>query len=240
MIPNYFKIAWRNILKNKVFSIVNIVGLTSGLFCSLLIYLWISGEMSTDKYHKNIDQLYSVYVTSSLDGKMYGDFSTPSLLHKELKIKVPEIELVTAMSNNLYKKTFSNGEKVLKQEGKYVSEDFFSMFSFNFIEGTQTNALSAPNFIAISKEMAEIFYESANKAIGKTLIFENKKEYKISAVFETSNSNSTEKSDYYLSFNSLFAENPWMNQWKNYSPYTVIQLKEGTDTEKLENKIKTS
>jgi putative ABC transport system permease protein len=238
MIKNYFKIAWRNILKNKVFSIVNIVGLTSGLFCSLLIYLWISGEMSTDKYHKNIDQLYSVYVTSSLDGKMYGNFSTPSLLHKELKIKVPEIELVTAMSNNLYKKTFSNGEKVLKQEGKYVSEDFFSMFSFNFIEGTQTNALSAPNFIAVSKEMAEIFYESANKAIGKTLIFENKKEYKISAVFETSNSNSTEKSDYYLSFNSLFAENPWMNEWKNYSPYTIIQLKEGTDPGKLENKIK--
>ena len=238
MIRNYFKTAWRNILKNKVFSIVNMVGLTSGLFCSLLIYLWSSGEMGTDKYHKNIDQLYSVYVTSSLDGQMYGNFSTPSLLHKELKIKVPEIELVTAISNNLYNKTFSNGEKVLKKEGKYVSEDFFSMFSFDFIEGTETNALSAPNFIAISKEMAEIFYDSANNAIGKTLIFENKKEYKISAVFEISNSNSTEKSDYYLLFNSLFAENPWMSEWKNYSPYTIIQLKKGTDAKKLENKIK--
>ena len=85
MIKNYIKIALRNIMANKVLSFLNILGLTSGLFCFILIYLWISSENSINKYHANIDQLHSVYLTSS-NGRSFG-YGTSSLLYKELKIK---------------------------------------------------------------------------------------------------------------------------------------------------------
>ena len=184
MIKNYFKLAWRNIKANKVLSFLNILGLTSGLFCFLLIYLWISSENSVNKYHRNIDALYSVYLTSS-DGAEY-DYGTPSLLYKALKEKVPEIEGVTAMSNNNRSFTLSNNNKVLRQKGKYVSEDYFNMFSFNILEGNASNALSNPNAIAISNNMAELFFDDVKSAIGQTLTFENSKTLKITMVFELS------------------------------------------------------
>ncbi|MFT5167029.1 MAG: putative ABC transport system permease protein [Saprospiraceae bacterium] len=236
MIENYITIAWRNIIENKVLSFLNILGLTSGLFCFLLIYLWISSENSINKYHANIDQLSSVYLTSS-DGSAFG-YGTSSLLYKELKIKVPEIEKVTAMSNYSKKSTFSNGDKVLKQNGKFVSEDYFDMFSFNILEGNVSEALSAPNQIAISKEMAELFFGNSKSAIGQTLTYENSKELKIAMIFELGSKNSTEKSDYYLSFESLFDDNPWMYEWKNLGSYTFVQVAKGTDIDQLEQKLK--
>ncbi len=236
MIKNYIKIALRNIMANKVLSFLNILGLTSGLFCFVLIYLWISSENSINKYHANIDQLHSVYLTSS-NGRDFG-YGTSSLLYKELKIKVPEIEKVTAMSNYSRKSTFSSGSTVLKQNGKFISEDYFDMFSFNILEGDASKALDAPNQIAISKKMAELFFENSKNAIGQTLTYENSKELKISMVYESSTENSTEKSDYYLSFASLFADNPWMSEWKNLGSYTFVQLVNGTDVDKLEQKLK--
>ena len=167
MIRNYFKIAWRNIRGNRVSSILNILGLTSGLFCFLLIYLWISNEKSIDNYHANIDNLYSVYLTST-EGDVQG-YETPSLLYKELKLKIPEIKNVSVMSNYTTSNTFSFGSKVIKQQGKYISEDFFNMFSFNFIKGNSATAMSAPGHIAISTKMAELFFENPDNAIGQTL-----------------------------------------------------------------------
>jgi len=236
MIKNYITIAWRNIIASKVLSLLNILGLTSGLFCFLLIYLWISSENSINKYHANIDQLYSIYLTSS-DGPAFG-YGTSSLLYKELKIKVPEIEKVTAMSNYSRKSTFATGNKVLKQNGKFVSEDYFDMFSFNILEGNVSKALNAPNQIAISKEMAELFFGNSKSAIGQTLTYENSKELKIATVFELSSESTTEKSDYYLSFESLFNDNPWMYEWKNLGSYTYVQLTKETDVDQLEQKLK--
>ncbi|WP_034057201.1 ABC transporter permease [Lacinutrix jangbogonensis] len=236
MITNYFKLTWRNIKANKVLSFLNILGLTSGLFCFLLIYLWISSENSVNKYHENNDTLYSAYLTTS-DGAEYG-YGTPSLLYKELKEKIPEIESVTAMSNNDRNYTFSNNNKVLKQSGKYVSEDYFNMFSFNILEGNAATALSSPNTIAISKDMAELFFDTVKSAVGQSLTFENSKALKISMVFDLGSENTTEKSDFYLSFDSLLAENDWMSEWKNFGTNTFVQLTKGADVKQVEQKLK--
>ncbi|MGB5170863.1 MAG: FtsX-like permease family protein [Eudoraea sp.] len=236
MIKNYITLAWRNIIANKILFLLNILGLTSGLFCFLLIYLWISSENSMNRYHANIDQLHSIYLTSS-DGTALG-YGTSSLLYKELKTKIPEIEKVTAMTNDSRNSAFSNGHTVLKQNGKFVSEDYFKMFSFQILEGNASNALTAPNHIAISKEMAELFFGNSKGALGQTLTYENSKELEIAMVFELSSEDSTEKSDYYLPFEPLFAENEWMHEWKNLGTYTFVQLAEGTDVAQLEQKLK--
>ena len=236
MIESYFKLTWRNIKANKALSFLNILGLTSGLFCFLLIYLWISSENSINKYHDNNDDLYAVYLTTS-EGAKYG-YGTPSLLYKELKEKVPEIQGATAMSNNNRNYTFSNGQKILKQKGKFVSNDYFNMFSFKIIEGNVSNPLGTPNTIAISKNMAELFFEDAKSAIGKTLNYENTKILEVTLVFEVANINTTENSDFYLSFDSLFAESPWMSDWKNLGTNTFVQLTKGIDAKQVEQKLK--
>ncbi len=237
MIQNYFKITWRTIKANKVLSLLNVLGLTSGLFCFLLIYLWISSENSVNKYHSNIDDLYSVYVTST-EGANF-DYGTPSLLYQELKEKIPEIESVAAMSNYQRNYTFSNSNgKIIKQKGKYVSEEYFNMFSFNIVEGSASVALKNPNDIAISKHMAELFFEDTKSAIGQTLTFENSKVLKVSMVYESTSENTTETSDFYLPFDSLLVENAWMYDWKNLGAYTFVQLVKDVDEAQVSEKLK--
>src|SRR3954468_24579800 len=92
MIKNYFKIAWRNIIRNKTFSFINIMGLALGLACSLLIMLWVNDEKSVDAFHANGKYLYQVYERNFYDGKVTADYPTQGLLAEELKRVVPEIQ----------------------------------------------------------------------------------------------------------------------------------------------------
>ena len=98
MLKNYLKIAWRNLIKNKAHSLINIAGLSVGLACSLLILLWVQNELSMDQYHTNGKRLYSVYETQYVDNKVEGQYSTPGLLPEELKKQIPEIEASTGIT----------------------------------------------------------------------------------------------------------------------------------------------
>ena len=92
MIKNYLKIAWRNIVRNKAFSIINIMGLALGLACSLLIMLWVNDEKNVDAFHANGKYLYQVYERNFYDGKVTADYPTQGLLAEELKRVIPEIQ----------------------------------------------------------------------------------------------------------------------------------------------------
>ena len=187
MIKNYFKTAWRNLLRNKAFSVINISGLALGLTCSLLIVLWIQDERNVDGFHKNGNLLYQVYERNYYDGKVDASYPTQGLLAEELKKVIPEIQYASGFEYASAPGTFSTFEannKVNKMGGLYAGTDFFSMFSYPLLQGTPQTALSSPGGIAISKKMAENFFGSAEKAIGQLIRFENKDELKITAVFE--------------------------------------------------------
>src|SRR5438552_15590175 len=92
MVRNYFKTAWRNIIRNKGFSVINIMGLALGLACSLIIMLWMNDEKSVDAFHKNGMYLYQVYERNYFDGKITADYPTQGLLAEELKRVVPEVQ----------------------------------------------------------------------------------------------------------------------------------------------------
>ncbi|MEM1407625.1 MAG: permease prefix domain 2-containing transporter, partial [Bacteroidota bacterium] len=92
MLRHNLKISWRSMMKNKVFSGLNILGLALGLFCSLLIFLWIIDELVTDNYHENTGRLFSIYERSFSNGKVNGYYHTPAHLYRELKLKFPEVE----------------------------------------------------------------------------------------------------------------------------------------------------
>ena len=124
MIKNYIKIAWRNLLNNKVFSIINIFGLALGLACSLLILLWVQSELSMDASNANTDRLYTLYRRSYSDHQVRGDYNTPGLLAAQIKKDLPDdVQYATSTSWTDWK-TFQVGDKIIKQEGKFASDDF--------------------------------------------------------------------------------------------------------------------
>ena len=181
MIKNYFKTAWRNLVRNKAFSVINISGLALGLTCSLLIILWIQDERNVDGFHKNGKLLYQVYERNYYDGKVDASYPTQGLLAEELKKVIPEIQYASGFEYASAPGTFSTFEannKVNKMGGLYAGTDFFSMFSYPLVQGTAQTALNSPGGIAISKKMAENFFGGAEKAIGQLIRFENKDELK--------------------------------------------------------------
>jgi len=238
MIKNYFKIAWRNLIRNKTFSSINILGLALGMACSLLIMLWIKDERSVDAFHANGNQLYQVYERNFFDGKIEANYPTQALLAEELKRVIPEIKNASSLEWNTMN-TFEAGDKIDKMDGSFAGEDFFSMFSYPLLQGSAQSALNTLNSIAISRKMAEHFFGSPEKAIGKTFRYENHDDLQVTAVFENIPANSSQRFDFLRSWIAFKKENAdWIDNWGNTDAPTFIQLRENADPQMVESKIK--
>ncbi len=213
MIKNYIKTAWRNLVKNKAYTFINLTGLAVGLTCSLFILLWVKSELSVDAYHKNGDRLYQVYEREYYDHKIDGNYDTPALMAAELKKTLPEVEYAAAMDDGIDHRTFRVGNKILKIEGTYASADLFKMFSYPLIYGSATSALGSPLSIAISEKMAGMFFGNAAAAIGKTIRFENKKDLTVSAVYKDLPENSSNKFEFVINWQEFLLEHPGFKRW---------------------------
>ena len=238
---NYFKTAWRNMVRNRVFSIINILGLALGLACSLLIFLWIKDEYSVDAFHQNAKQLYQVYERNYFDGKADASYPTQGLLAEELKKVIPEIQYASGFeyaSAPGTQNTFEAGDKINKMSGMFAGQDFFSMFSFPLLEGKAQTALNDPSSIAISHTMANKFFGSAENAIGKTIRFENNENLLVTAVFENTPSNSSLQFDFLRSWTDFVKQNDWVHNWGNTDPQTFVQLRKDANPAKVQAEIK--
>ncbi len=241
MFKNYFKTAWRNIVRNKAFSAINISGLALGITCSLLIMLWVQDERSIDGFHANGSQLYQVYERQYYDGKVDAGYPTQGLLADELKRVIPGIQYASGLEYAAAPGTLSTFEaqtKINKMSGFFAGADFFSMFSFPLLEGKPQSALNTPEGIAISRKMAELFFGSPEKAIGQTIRYENKDELQVTAVFENIPSHSSMQFDFLRSWKAFVKENAWVNNWGNTSPATYVQLSGGADPLEVKSRIK--
>ena len=241
MLQNYFKIAWRNLIRNKAFSAINILGLALGMTCSLLIILWVQDEKNVDGFHANGKQLYQLYECNFYDGKIDASYPTQGLLAEELKRVIPEIVYASGMENASPPGAMNNfeaNEKILKMNGAFAGNDFFLMFSFPLLQGNKKDALSKVESVAISRKMAEQFFGSPEKAIGQTIRFENKDDLSVSAVYENIPANSSLQFDFLRSWTAFIKENNWTKNWGNTSPSSFVQLQKNANAKKVEAKIK--
>jgi putative ABC transport system permease protein len=238
MIKNYLKTAFRNLWKNKAFSFINIMGLALGLACSLLIMLWVADEYKVDTFHKNGSRLYSVIERQYRDGQVFAFHGGPGVLADEMKKVLPEVQYATHYSYGFNElSTFEANNKIIKENGNYAGQDFFKMFSYPLLQGNAATALQTPLDITISKKMAEDFFGSPAKAIGKTIRYQNNKDLKITAVFDNVPQNSTAQFDYILNWQSFLEHNSWAKNWTNNGPSTYLVLREGADAKAFEKKI---
>src|ERR1700683_5448896 len=128
MIKNYIRTSWRNLVRNKAFSTINMVGLALGLTASLFIFLWVQDERSKDNFHRNAPYLYDVYERVYSDGKLETAPWTPGPLANELKRTIPEILYASGFDETDQQGLFEAGEKIISKKGSYADSDFFKMF----------------------------------------------------------------------------------------------------------------
>lgn len=237
MIKSYLKTTWRNLVKNRTFSLINIFGLALGMTSSLLILLWVNDERNTDSFHVYGDRLYTIYERQYHDGQIDAGYYTPGLLADEMKIVFPEVQFATGMAWNELN-TFEANGKILKQSGNFGGKDFFKIFSYVLVEGDTANALKSSVDIAISRKMAEEFFGSAHDAIGKAIRYQNRKDLNVAAVFENAGPSSSMKFDYMLNWETFLENNGWAKEWGNNGPSTYVVLNAGADADAFRRKIK--
>jgi putative ABC transport system permease protein len=239
MFKNYFKTTLRNIMRSKTFSFINILGLGLGIACSLLIYLWVQDERNYDNFHKDSDRLYQVIVSDKDKGGAISNSneSTPGLLADALKKQVPEITdaAMVMWEGNLL---FTVGEKIGKEKGRYVGDDFFKLFNFPLLQGSQKTALASPDNIVITKKLAEKYFGSEN-VIGKIIRIDDKRDYVVSGVMADVPSNSTLTFDYVMPIQHGFEDSHWIiDGWNHFGPPTFVRLNKNASVADVNGKLK--
>jgi putative ABC transport system permease protein len=241
MFNHFFKIAWRNLVKNRQFTFLNLIGLSTGLACAILIYLWVSDELHVNRFTDKDSRIYQVMQTSA-KGNQAGE-NTPGLLAISLSKEMPEVEYAASVIPSTWFSNmglFSFSDKHLRANGGFVSKDFFNIFPCDFIDGNRNQLFASKNNISISKDLALKLFGTPNNIIGKTIEWNQdgfNDHYVITAVFEKFPSNSTIQFDAMLNYDLFLGNNPKLQQWDNNDPITYLLLKKGTHVSNLNNKL---
>jgi predicted permease len=242
MLHHYLTVALRSFARQKAFSFINVAGLALGLTGSMLILLWVQDERRVDNFHRDGHALFSVYKRTFTDQGVEGVHGTNFALALELKRTIPEVQYATSYGNPWgYPETFAVGNVAQKMSGNRADSDFFNVFSYELLEGTPESALRGPNDLAISRKMADLFFGSPGRAIGRTIRFQNKQDLLVTAVFENLPVHATHRFDY-LMRNPEFDPSTLKGEdvaafWTFSMNQTFLRLRPDADPAAVEKKI---
>jgi ABC-type antimicrobial peptide transport system permease subunit len=238
MLRHNLLIAFRNFLRYKSSFLINLTGLSSGLACTLLIYLWVNDELHVDKFHVNRDRLYQVRENVEQDGGLITRITTAGPTAEALASEMPEVEYaVTNTFDRIFHEVLSVEGKDIKAGGLYASADFFKLFSFELIQGNKDQVLSDKKSIVITESLAKRLFGTTENILGKSVDWKHKKQYQISGVLQDLSPLSSIKFDFILTFEAFKDDNTWALSWFNTAPQTFVLLKEGTDVNQFNKKI---
>ncbi|WP_422359697.1 ABC transporter permease [Reichenbachiella sp.] len=226
----------RNFKRFKSSFFINLIGLSTGLACTMFIYLWVTDEMNTDKYHVNDERLFQVMEHQQYADNIMTTWSTPGLLAEALKEEFPDIEHA-ATTTWVNKMTLTYEDKNLKSEGWYVGSDFFKIFSYDLISGSPDQVLLDKNKIVISDALALSIFGTTENLIGKSLKLNHDDSFLISGVFKKMPPASSNVFDFVLSFEKFKEDNEWVTRWGNNGPRTYVTINAGATDEEVTRKI---
>jgi putative ABC transport system permease protein len=237
-------ITLRGFRRHKTTFLINLIGLSTGLSASLLIFLWTNDEMSVDKFHEKDDRLYQVMQHSPRPDGIETDPGTPALLAKALITEMPEVENAVTVNNRGGVGShgiISAGDQSIETTGTYASSDFFNIFSYPLLVGQPESILNQQADIVLSESLALALFGSTDDIIGK-LVKGNRhlmnKDYRVSGIFKDLTRHSTAHFDFVINYETVFANVDWLNDWNADGTNTYITLKEGTNVSEFNQKIK--
>jgi len=207
--------------RNKRTGFINVFGLAIGLSCSLLIWLWVSDELSYNRFMPGVNNIYEVHVNAPFNGDTITMTASPGPMAEAIQNSIPQIEQATKMTWS-QDVLFAVGNKSSKEKGTYASAGFFKVFPFKTIDGNPDDAIAAPDQIVITRKIAEKYFNTP-EAVGKTIRIDNKKDYKVGAVIEDIPHNSTVQFAWMINFKEQ--EQDWMQTWGNIAFFTFVRLR---------------
>lgn len=240
MLKNYFKIALRSLLKNSVYSFINITGLSIGIASSVLILLWVADEYSYDRFHKNYSSIYKLYQSQQWAQGIGTGNAMPYPMKETIKDKSSQIKHVV-MTNWGEGNMLQVGDKRLTKMGLSASEDFFKVFSFEMVKGDLNTALSDPSSIVITESTAKTFFGDLDP-INQLIKIDNGQDLKVTGVVKDVPRQSFFEFDYVLPFAYYEATQSWVryskDNWNNNSFQMYVQLQLGATEAEVNNSIR--
>jgi len=236
MIKNYFKIAWRNFLKNKTFSLINIAGLASGLACFILIALYVADELSYDQYNEKADRIYRINADIIFGGNNLHMATTADPMGATLKKDYPQVEEYTRIYASSGSRLVKKGNTFINEANvAYADSTLFDVFTLPAINGDTKTALNEPNTVVITASTAKKYFGTTD-AVGKMLETNdnNSTLYKVTAVIKDIPHNSHFNFDMIFSMDNV--DYKW-GQFTSHNFHTYLLLKPGTDYKELEKKF---
>jgi putative ABC transport system permease protein len=236
MIKNFFLITFRNVLRHKVFTFINVTGLAIGLAASLLIVLWVQDELSYDRFNVNGENIFRVEEDQFYSGRRYHVTVTPHPSGPVWKAKIPEIKEQTRI-NRLPRLLVRFEDKVFFETAVVAADSgLFRMFTLPFQSGDPITALSFPHAIVLSEKIAEKYFGKSNP-IGKTLTLENRFQFTVTGVMKNIPKNSIFTFEVVLPYSFLREIGAISNSWGNNSIFTYVEVEKGADIKAVNKKL---
>ncbi|MEM9672186.1 MAG: ABC transporter permease [Bacteroidota bacterium] len=237
MLRHNFLISFRNFQRHRSTFFINLVGLSSGLACALLIFMWVTDELSIDKFHEKDAQLFQLLEQGkNSEGIWVGEY-TSGLMAETLIEEIPEVEHAVATRLREEGVTLSIDNKYIRASALFASEDFFNVFSFDLTQGSRDQVLADKNSIAISEELAMNLFNTTENIIGKTVNFQDDQPFRVAGVFANVPTNSSLQFDFVLSFEKFKEIEPNTLDWNFNTTKVYAVLQETASVQEFRSKI---
>jgi putative ABC transport system permease protein len=245
MFRNYFKTGWRNLLKNKFYSFINIAGLTIGLAIGILILLWVQDELSFDTFHKQAANIYRLENQVGTGSSVQIWSVTNAPIGTEAKNKLPQVKDRVRIAGNYFYSAYRYGDKIFSEnKALFTDPSLFSIFDFSLVRGTNANPFPEENSIVITETTARRYFGD-DDPLGKIIVADNKVNFTVSGVIKDFPKNSSINGDLFFSmslFNSLLhggkPGESLDNDWESFNYVTYLLLQPGTNVSELTKKIR--
>lgn len=246
MLYHNLLLIFRNFKRHRSTFLINLVGLSSGLACVLLIYLWIQDEWGMDRFHANDAQLYQVMANHHDSEGIRTIKPTPDLLAETLAAEMPEVEMATSYlpAAEIPMKFIlsAQADRKVKGAGQFADQHFFSVFSYPLLQGNAAQVLQPPNAIVLSEQMARALFQNAENAVGKPITWQIAnftRQCVVTGVFKDLPANSSNQFDFLLTIQAFRDPTLFRRSinWDNHAPNTFLVLKNGTDVADFDKKI---
>ena len=224
MIRHSLLLAIRGYRRRKSSFLINLIGLSTALAAVLLIGLWVSNEVRTDKFHANSDRLFLVMEKQIRPDYVGIQETTPSPLASALKEQIPQVEAASAIGfSDKGEQVLSTNEKDIRGTGMYAQADFFQMFSFDLLQ-VGVSPLTEPNSIVLTSSMAQKLFGRTDNVVGEQVIYAHDRTFRVDGICADPPLHSSMQFDYVIPYDVLMEEIPWLSDWRNTYGSTFVLL----------------